>query len=89
MYNTIIFYISIESGKKAEVMQKLLATEISHAVYYQPSILFFDDIESVTSATSNTEENTPDSMNAARYKLIHKYISCLCLIEIFINYQIF
>ncbi|XP_008210116.1 ATPase family gene 2 protein isoform X2 [Nasonia vitripennis] len=53
-------------GKKSEVIQKLLATELSQAVYYQPSILFLDDLESITSAGSNTEENTPDSMNAAR-----------------------
>ncbi|XP_058795595.1 uncharacterized protein LOC131666734 [Phymastichus coffea] len=61
-------YINCRSlkGKKVELVQKFLAVEISQVVYYQPSIIFFDDIESITTAPVSTDENTPDSMNAAR-----------------------
>ncbi|KAJ8684244.1 hypothetical protein QAD02_020036 [Eretmocerus hayati] len=65
-------------GKKVEVIQKLFLTELSHAVYYQPSILFLDDIESITCANSNNDEVTADSTNAARisdviFNLIREY----------------
>ncbi|KAK9306176.1 hypothetical protein QLX08_003068 [Tetragonisca angustula] len=53
-------------GKKAETLQKIIVTALTECIYYQPSILFLDDLESVTSASMNDEENTPDAMNAAR-----------------------
>ncbi|XP_029035401.2 peroxisome biogenesis factor 1 [Osmia bicornis bicornis] len=53
-------------GKKAEMWQKILTVALNECVYYQPSVLFLDDIESITVASANDEENTPDAMNAAR-----------------------
>lgn len=40
---------------------------LSECIYYQPSVLFLDDLESITSASMNDEENSPDTINAARY----------------------
>lgn len=40
---------------------------LTECIYYQPSVLFLDDLESITSASMNDEENTPDAINAARY----------------------
>ncbi|XP_053998101.1 peroxisomal ATPase PEX1 [Hylaeus anthracinus] len=53
-------------GKKAEMFQKFVTTVLTECVYYQPSVLFLDDLESITNASTNDEENTPDAMNAAR-----------------------
>ncbi|CAL7940371.1 unnamed protein product [Xylocopa violacea] len=53
-------------GKKAEMMQKIITTSLTECIYYQPSVLFLDDIESITNASMNDEENTPDAINAAR-----------------------
>ncbi|KAK1126053.1 hypothetical protein K0M31_005580 [Melipona bicolor] len=53
-------------GKKAETLQKIIVTALTECIYYQPSILFLDDLESITSASMNDEENTPDAINAAR-----------------------
>ncbi|XP_025075849.1 peroxisome biogenesis factor 1 [Pogonomyrmex barbatus] len=39
---------------------------MSECVYYQPSILFLDNLESITNASSNDEENTIDATNASR-----------------------
>jgi len=47
-------------------MQKIITTAMSECVYYQPSILFLDDLESITNASLNDEENTIDAMNASR-----------------------
>ncbi|XP_017754802.1 PREDICTED: peroxisome biogenesis factor 1 [Eufriesea mexicana] len=53
-------------GKKAEMLQKVITTALAECIYYQPSVLFLDDIESITNASINDEENTPDAINAAR-----------------------
>ncbi|XP_015435576.1 PREDICTED: peroxisome biogenesis protein 1 [Dufourea novaeangliae] len=53
-------------GKKAEMLQKIITTALTECIYYQPSVLFLDDLESITNASTNDEENTPDAMNAAR-----------------------
>ncbi|XP_076762251.1 peroxisomal biogenesis factor 1 isoform X2 [Xylocopa sonorina] len=53
-------------GKKAEMMQKIITTSLIECIYYQPSVLFLDDLESITNASMNDEENTPDAINAAR-----------------------
>nr|XP_012225043.1 PREDICTED: peroxisome biogenesis factor 1 [Linepithema humile] len=52
-------------GKKVETIQKMITSALSECVYYQPSILFLDDLESISN-TSNDEENTIDATNAAR-----------------------
>lgn len=53
-------------GKKAETLHRIIMTALTECIYYQPSILFLDDLESITSASMNDEENTPDTINAAR-----------------------
>ncbi|XP_020300229.1 peroxisome biogenesis factor 1 isoform X2 [Pseudomyrmex gracilis] len=53
-------------GKKVEAMQKIITSAINECVYYQPSILFLDDLESITNASLNDEENTIDATNASR-----------------------
>ncbi|XP_076222599.1 peroxisomal biogenesis factor 1 isoform X2 [Nomia melanderi] len=53
-------------GKKVEMLQKIITTILGECAYYQPSVLFFDDLESITNASANDEENTPDAINAAR-----------------------
>ncbi|XP_018399938.1 PREDICTED: peroxisome biogenesis protein 1 [Cyphomyrmex costatus] len=53
-------------GKKAETMQKIITSVMNECVYYQPSILFLDDLESITSVSLNDEENTIDATNASR-----------------------
>ncbi|XP_043256334.1 peroxisome biogenesis factor 1 [Colletes gigas] len=53
-------------GKKAEMFQKILTTVLTECAYYEPSILFLDDLESITNASTNDEENTPDAINASR-----------------------
>lgn len=62
--------MNFSSGKKAEMLQKILTVALNECVYYQPSVLFLDDIESITVASANDEENTPDAMNAARWLLL-------------------
>lgn len=49
------------------MLQKVITTALAECIYYQPSVLFLDDIESITNASTNDEENTPDAINAARY----------------------
>lgn len=49
------------------MLQKIIMAVLSECVYYQPSIIFLDDIEAITNASMNDEENTPDAINAARY----------------------
>lgn len=49
------------------MLQKIIMAALSECVYYQPSIIFLDDIEAITNASMNDEENTPDAINAARY----------------------
>ncbi|XP_076292104.1 peroxisomal biogenesis factor 1 [Lasioglossum baleicum] len=53
-------------GKKAEMLQKILITALHESAYYQPSVIFLDDLECITNASTNDEENTPDAINAAR-----------------------
>ena len=53
-------------GKKAEILQKTLTAALTECAYYQPSVLFLDDLESITNASTNDEENSPDAINAAR-----------------------
>ncbi|KYQ49274.1 Peroxisome biogenesis factor 1, partial [Trachymyrmex zeteki] len=53
-------------GKKVETMQKIITSVMNECVYYQPSILFLDDLESITNASLNDEENTIDATNASR-----------------------
>ncbi|XP_076671558.1 peroxisomal biogenesis factor 1 isoform X3 [Andrena cerasifolii] len=53
-------------GKKAEILQKTLTAALTECAYYQPSVLFLDDLESITNASMNDEENSPDAINAAR-----------------------
>lgn len=40
---------------------------MAECVYYQPSVLFLDDLEVITSSPSDDEPNTPDAINAARW----------------------
>lgn len=49
------------------MLQKIIMAALSECVYYQPSIIFLDDIEAITNASMNDEENTSDALNAARY----------------------
>lgn len=49
------------------MLQKIVCAAMSQCIYHQPSILFLEDIDSITTVSSNNEENTPDSVNAARY----------------------
>ncbi|XP_012278044.1 peroxisome biogenesis factor 1 [Orussus abietinus] len=53
-------------GKKVEMMQKIMSSAMSDCSYHEPSILFLDGLESVASSPPNDEENTPDTINAAR-----------------------
>ncbi|XP_072762957.1 peroxisomal ATPase PEX1 isoform X2 [Anoplolepis gracilipes] len=53
-------------GKKVETLQKMIMSAMNECVYYQPSILFLDDLESITNASLNDEENTIDATNASR-----------------------
>ncbi|XP_011877701.1 PREDICTED: transitional endoplasmic reticulum ATPase isoform X2 [Vollenhovia emeryi] len=53
-------------GKKVETLQKMITSVMSECVYYQPSALFLDDLESITNASLNDEENTIDATNASR-----------------------
>lgn len=53
-------------GKKVETLQKIIMSAMNECVYYQPSILFLDDLESITNASLNDEENTIDATNASR-----------------------
>ncbi|XP_071557616.1 peroxisomal ATPase PEX1 isoform X1 [Temnothorax nylanderi] len=53
-------------GKKVETLQKIITSVMNECVYYQPSILFLDDMESITNASLNDEENTIDATNASR-----------------------
>lgn len=53
-------------GKKVETLQKIITSVMSECAYYQPSILFLDDLESITNASLNDEENTIDATNASR-----------------------
>lgn len=47
-------------------MQKTIASAMHECVYYQPSILFLDDLECITKSSLNDEENTIDATNASR-----------------------
>lgn len=49
-----------------ETIQPVIRSAISNCAYYQPSILFLDDLESITNASLNDEENTPEVKNASR-----------------------
>ncbi|XP_014481800.1 PREDICTED: peroxisome biogenesis factor 1 isoform X2 [Dinoponera quadriceps] len=53
-------------GKKVETVQKIFASAMNECVYHQPSILFMDDLECITNASLNDEENTVDATNASR-----------------------
>lgn len=53
-------------GKKVETLQKIITSVMNECVYYQPSILFLDNLESITNASLNDEENTIDATNASR-----------------------
>lgn len=52
-------------GKKSEAIQKILISLFNDCSYYQPSIIFFDDLESLTNVRTD-EENNIDSINSAR-----------------------
>nr|XP_050857822.1 uncharacterized protein LOC127067205 [Vespula vulgaris]XP_050857823.1 uncharacterized protein LOC127067205 [Vespula vulgaris]XP_050857824.1 uncharacterized protein LOC127067205 [Vespula vulgaris]XP_050857826.1 uncharacterized protein LOC127067205 [Vespula vulgaris]XP_050857827.1 uncharacterized protein LOC127067205 [Vespula vulgaris]XP_050857828.1 uncharacterized protein LOC127067205 [Vespula vulgaris]XP_050857829.1 uncharacterized protein LOC127067205 [Vespula vulgaris]XP_050857830.1 unc len=65
VYTHVIDCISLK-GKKVEMLQKIVCAAMSQCIYHQPSILFLEDIDSITMVSSNNEENTPDSVNAAR-----------------------
>ncbi|KAL6424826.1 hypothetical protein ACFW04_010032 [Cataglyphis niger] len=54
---------------------------MNECVYYQPSILFLDDLESITNASLNDEENTIDATNASRitdmlFNIVTQYQEC-------------
>ncbi|KYM85704.1 Peroxisome biogenesis factor 1 [Atta colombica] len=68
-------------GKKVETMQKIITSVMNECVYYQPSILFLDNLESITNVSLNDEENTIDAMNASRItdmliKTVMQYQEC-------------
>ncbi|KYN44445.1 Peroxisome biogenesis factor 1 [Trachymyrmex septentrionalis] len=68
-------------GKKVETMQKIITSVMHECVYYQPSILFLDNLESITNASVNDEENTIDATNASRItdmliKTVKQYQEC-------------
>ncbi|XP_018368488.1 PREDICTED: peroxisome biogenesis protein 1 [Trachymyrmex cornetzi] len=68
-------------GKKVETMQKIITSVMNECVYYQPSILFLDNLESITNASLNDEENTIDATNASRItnmliKTVMQYQEC-------------
>ncbi|KAL6424824.1 hypothetical protein ACFW04_010032 [Cataglyphis niger] len=68
-------------GKKVETLQKIIISAMNECVYYQPSILFLDDLESITNASLNDEENTIDATNASRitdmlFNIVTQYQEC-------------
>ncbi|XP_011338168.2 peroxisome biogenesis protein 1 isoform X2 [Ooceraea biroi] len=67
-YFVYTFVINCRSlrGKKVETIQPRIKSAMSECAYYQPSILFLDDLESITNASLNDEENTPEVKNASR-----------------------
>ncbi|XP_043494802.1 peroxisome biogenesis factor 1 [Polistes fuscatus] len=66
VYTHLIDCISFK-GRKVEMLQKIICAAISQCIYHQPSVLFLENIESITMISSNNEENnTPDSVNAFR-----------------------
>ncbi|XP_012541576.1 peroxisome biogenesis protein 1 [Monomorium pharaonis] len=65
VYTTVI-ECRLLRGKKAETIQKTLTHWMKLCVYYQPSILFLDDLECITNASLNDEKNTIDATNDSR-----------------------
>ncbi|EFN77746.1 Peroxisome biogenesis factor 1 [Harpegnathos saltator] len=65
VYTRVIDCRSLK-GKKVETVQKIVASAMHECVYHQPSILFLDDLECITNASLNDEENTIDATNASR-----------------------
>ncbi|XP_050461247.1 uncharacterized protein LOC126856619 isoform X2 [Cataglyphis hispanica] len=68
-------------GKKVETLQKIITSAMNECMYYQPSILFLDDLESITNASLNDEENTIDATNASRitdmlFNIVTQYQEC-------------
>ncbi|XP_039312379.1 peroxisome biogenesis factor 1 [Solenopsis invicta] len=53
-------------GKKAETLHEIITSAMGKCVYYQPSILFLDDLECITNASLSDEKNTIDAMNDSR-----------------------
>ncbi|XP_012262867.2 peroxisome biogenesis factor 1 isoform X1 [Athalia rosae] len=53
-------------GKKVEILHKTFLSAIVECTYYQPSILFIDNLESIAGRALDDEENTPNSINTAR-----------------------
>ena len=49
-----------------DVIQKVIQSAVNDCVYHQYSVLFLDDLESITNVSTNDEETTPDSLNADR-----------------------
>lgn len=67
------------------MLQKIVCAAMSQCIYHQPSILFLEDIDSITMVSSNNEENTPDSVNAARYFmlkiLLYQVLKLNCILK--------
>ncbi|XP_015522385.2 peroxisome biogenesis factor 1 isoform X1 [Neodiprion lecontei] len=53
-------------GKKVETLHKIFLPAILECVYYQPAILFIDDLDSIAGKILADEENTPDAINTVR-----------------------
>ncbi|XP_011299144.1 peroxisome biogenesis factor 1 [Fopius arisanus] len=74
--HTIIVDCKKLKGKKVDAVSKFFTSTIHDCVYYQPSVLFLDNLESITSFPSD-EENSPDATNATR---ISEYLNSLLTI---------
>lgn len=47
-------------GKKPESVKKILVDALAECVYYQPSIILLDDIDSIACVTKNSEEKSSE-----------------------------
>ncbi|XP_063993623.1 uncharacterized protein LOC135171180 isoform X2 [Diachasmimorpha longicaudata] len=64
--NTIFVDCRKLKGKKVDAVSKIFTSTMHDCVYYQPSVLFLDNLDSITSRPSDNEEDSPDATNATR-----------------------
>ncbi|XP_014300884.1 peroxisomal ATPase PEX1 [Microplitis demolitor] len=82
-------------SKKVEVVSKLLIQTTNDCLYYQPAILFLDNIDCITNnRVPGNEENSPDSINATRIadtlvNIVSNYqtMHCISLIATCLNIE--
>ncbi|XP_066992561.2 peroxisomal ATPase PEX1 [Anabrus simplex] len=61
-------------GKKADTLHKLLSSSLVECVYYQPSVLFLDDLEELAGVALQEQEGSQES---AYYTRVAEMISLL------------